>query len=147
MGTTCDSFQALGNCPDDMDKLKSLVIEGAIEWAVLLSIRADIPSGPLALDVSSDCNSSKTSDLEHSNSCGQTLCDETIDADGTRGGTDVLKHCSKPFNLCCQTIRLALPNHSIRVAKLFDRYPRCKTIRSGIVKSFDPRLKTIQSAL
>ena len=63
-----------------MDKLKSLVIEGAIEWAVLLSIRADIPSGPLALDESSDCNSFKTSDLEHSNSCGQTLCGETLDA-------------------------------------------------------------------
>ena len=67
---------ALGNCPDDMDKFKNFVIEGAIEWAVLLSIRADIPSDPLALVVLSDCNSSKTSDLEHSNSCGQTLCDE-----------------------------------------------------------------------
>ena len=115
MGTTCDSFQALGNCPDDMDKLKSLVIEGAIEWAVLLSIRADIPSGPLALDVSSDCNSSKTSDLEHSNSCGQTLCDETLDADGTRGGT-VLKYCSKnSFNM------LALQASLVAVIPLWDR--------------------------
>ena len=50
-----------------------------------LSIRADIPSGPLALDVSSDCNISETSDLVHSSSCGQTLCIETLDADGTRG--------------------------------------------------------------
>lgn len=99
-----------------MDKLKSLVIEGAIEWAVLLSIRADIPSGPLALDESSDCNSFKTSDLEHSNSCGQTLCDETLDADGTRGGTDVLKHCSKnSFNM------LALQASLVAVIPLWDR--------------------------
>ena len=83
---------------------------------MLLSIRADIPSGPLALDVSSDCNSSKTSDLEHSNSCGQTLCDETLDADGTRGGTDVLKHCSKnSFNM------LALQASLVAVIPLWDR--------------------------
>ena len=43
------------------DMLNSLVIEGVMEWAVDLSIRAEIPSGPLDFVVSRDCSIFKTS--------------------------------------------------------------------------------------
>ena len=59
---------------------------------------------------------------------------------------------AKVFDVCCQTIRSALQNHSMRVAKPFD--PRCKTIRSAlqnrsvrVSKPFDPRCTTTRSAL
>jgi len=39
-----------------MEWLKSLVIDGAMECAVDLSMRAEMPSKPFALDVSSDCS-------------------------------------------------------------------------------------------
>ena len=44
------------------DKLKSLEIEGAMLYAVFLSILADMPSCPLALDGSRAANRSHTSD-------------------------------------------------------------------------------------
>ena len=53
------------------DKLKSLKIEGAMLYAVLLSILVDMSSCPLALDGSRVANRSHTSDLEQRISSGQ----------------------------------------------------------------------------
>ena len=47
-GTTTDDFAALVNDPVLIDKLNSLVTTGIIAAAVALSIRAEMPSGPLA---------------------------------------------------------------------------------------------------
>ena len=55
-GTTFDFFQDFGKHADDRDRLNSFVKAGAILWAVALSMWADIPSGPLALVVSSANN-------------------------------------------------------------------------------------------
>ena len=57
-------------------------------YAVDLSMAADIPTGPLALDVSSDSNISSS---EHSNSRGasRSYCWNRL---LSSGGTVVLKH-------------------------------------------------------
>jgi hypothetical protein len=51
-----------------MDKLNSLVRDGAMLGAVLFSILVDIPSGPLALETSRAASISHTSDSEQSTS-------------------------------------------------------------------------------
>ncbi len=76
MGTIKDFFQRDGMVPVVRDRLKSLVIEGAILYAVFLSILADIPSCPLALDESKAANRSPTSDSEQRISSGQVGCRE-----------------------------------------------------------------------
>ena len=53
MGTTFAYFHWLGNVCWWRDKLKSSVTEGVMVLAVSFSIRADIPSGPVAFALSS----------------------------------------------------------------------------------------------
>ena len=65
MGTTEDIFQVAGGLPHTMERLNSFVSDGAIAVAVDLNIRAEIPSGPLALDISRHLSSSQTSSSEH----------------------------------------------------------------------------------
>ena len=65
MGTTEDCFQLAGGRPHTMEWLNSFVSEGVIAVAVDLSIRAEMPSGPLALDTSRHLSSSYTSSSEH----------------------------------------------------------------------------------
>ena len=71
MGTTDDFFHAEGRMPVVKDKLKSLVSEGAMLYAVLFSILADIPSRPVALVGSRATSRSHTSDSEQSISSGR----------------------------------------------------------------------------
>ena len=61
MGTIDDTFQLAGGRPLVMEALNNLVSDGAIALAVDLSMRAEIPSGPLALDVSRDFSNPRTS--------------------------------------------------------------------------------------
>ena len=49
IGTTLAAFHSLGKWPFAMDRLKIFVKEGAMLSDVALSMRAEIPSGPLAL--------------------------------------------------------------------------------------------------
>ena len=67
-----------------------------------------------------------------SNCCGQTLCDQTLDADGTRGGIDVLKHCSKnSFNM------LALQALLVPVIPLFRvRHETLEDERYAVIKAY-----------
>ena len=51
IGVILAHLQSEGNEPDAIDRLNSLVRLGAIEKAVCLSIRADIPSRPVDLAV------------------------------------------------------------------------------------------------
>ena len=74
IGTINDFFYTDGMVPVVSDKLKSLVIEGAILYAVHFSILADMPSCPLALDGSRAANKSPTSDSEQGISSGQEGC-------------------------------------------------------------------------
>ena len=53
IGTPCDSFHDAGKNPVFNERLKSLVINGAMLAAVACSNFAGIPVGPLAFDVSS----------------------------------------------------------------------------------------------
>ena len=48
MGVTTDIFAAFGNVPVFRERLNKLVTVGVIVTAVALSMRAEIPSGPLA---------------------------------------------------------------------------------------------------
>ena len=58
--------------PAVIDMLNSLVTEGVMKWAVDLSMRAEIPSGPLDFVVSRDCSIFKTSASVHGNSVGHS---------------------------------------------------------------------------
>ena len=71
-GTICECFHPLGNMPAVIDMFNSLVTEGVMEWAVDLSMRAEIPSGPLDFVVSRDCSIFKTSASVHSSSVGHS---------------------------------------------------------------------------
>ena len=62
IGNTLACFQQLGTLAVDKDNCKSLVKEGAIESAVSFSILQLIPSGSVALDVSSLFKISNVSD-------------------------------------------------------------------------------------
>ena len=73
MGLTAETFHSFGRAPCLIDLLKRRVTPGAIEWTVALSMVADIPSGPLALVVSSESNSSSTCSSVHSISEGHSL--------------------------------------------------------------------------
>ena len=66
--TIRDFFQARGMFPVDMDRLNSLVRDGAILGTVYFSILVDIPSGPLAFVMSRAASISHTSDSEQSKS-------------------------------------------------------------------------------
>jgi hypothetical protein len=76
IGTIKDFFQDEGMFPV-MDRLNSLVRDGAMLGAVFFSILVDIPSGPLALETSRTAIISHTSDSEQStSSLGQEV--ETV---------------------------------------------------------------------
>ena len=64
MGITDDNFQDEGNIPDFIERLKSLVTEGAILCVTILSILPVMPSGPQALVTSILLNRSVTSSTE-----------------------------------------------------------------------------------
>ena len=49
MGTMFAFFHIVGNLPFDSERVKSLASENAMLFAVVLSMKAEIPSGPLAL--------------------------------------------------------------------------------------------------
>ena len=74
MGTTDDFFHANGRVPVIKERLKSLVSEGVMLYAVFFSILADIPSRPVALVGSKATNRSHTSDSEQSVSSGRVEC-------------------------------------------------------------------------
>ena len=57
---TFEIFQACGSLPSTILKLNSLVMDGATLEAVALSIRAEILSGPVALEGSSLASISDT---------------------------------------------------------------------------------------
>ena len=64
--------QQLGKPLSPMEMLNSSVSDGAIPTAVPLSIRIEIPPGPLALEASSECASVRTSSpVQYSDSEGK----------------------------------------------------------------------------
>ena len=95
MGTTDDFFHAEGRMPVVKDKLKSLVSEGAMLYAVLFSILADIPSRPVALVGSRATSRSHTSDSEQSISSGRVEVECGGATWGWMGGWDLLKQFTK----------------------------------------------------
>ena len=70
-GTTQDFFQQFGTRPNFSDRLKSMVTAGAMLGAVLLSILAEIPSGPFDLLTSSDESKSEISSSLQSSPLGK----------------------------------------------------------------------------
>ena len=73
MGTIADFFQFEGGLPHVMEWLKSLVIDGAMEYAVDLTMRAEMPSKPFAVDMSRDCSMVRISSSVHRMSDGHSL--------------------------------------------------------------------------
>ncbi len=62
IGAIMDSFQPSGILPTRMERLNSLVIDGAMQDAVCFNIWAEILSGPQALETSRPCSKCSTSD-------------------------------------------------------------------------------------
>ena len=65
-------FQGSGRIPVDSDKLNSLVMDGVIDVATDFNILADMPSGPVDLEVSRLDIRSKTSSSLHNRSAGKS---------------------------------------------------------------------------
>ena len=59
MGTNTDLFHSVGTCPSLIDRLKSLVTDGAMLVAVCLSIIADTSSGPVVQKSSAEHSGEK----------------------------------------------------------------------------------------
>ena len=95
MGTTEETFQLEGGRQQRMEKLKSLVTEGAITSAVDFNMRADTPSGPLAFDVSIDLSKLHTSSSVHSSSGGHSWPSIALVIIVEIGWQEVLKHILK----------------------------------------------------
>ena len=76
---TSDDFAVQGNDPVLIDKLNNLVTTGAIVAAVALSMRGEMPSGPLAFVTSSNVRMEKTSSSVHRSCSGQALGSTSID--------------------------------------------------------------------
>ena len=76
-----------------MEWSKSLVIDGAMECAVDLSMRAEMPSKPLTLDVSSDCSMVHISSSVNRMSDGHSLFMSGVVM--VTGGDDLLKQLVK----------------------------------------------------
>ena len=93
MGTTEDVFQSAGGRPHAIEQLNNFVSDGAIALAVDLNMRAEMPSGPLALDTSRDFSSSQTSSSVHRKSGGQSEVPVGVDVE--IGGQDELKQLQK----------------------------------------------------
>ena len=96
-GTTTVDFAAWGNDPVLIDKLNSFVTTGVIAVAVALSIRAEMPSGPLALVTSRDVRRNRTSSSVQRSCSGQEFGSISIDwtSMGDRGGRELLKLLTK----------------------------------------------------
>ena len=78
-----------------MKQLNNFVSDGAIALAVHLSMRAEIPSGPLALDTSRDLSSSQTSSSVQSISWEDSETPVRVEVEIEIGGHDELKHPEK----------------------------------------------------
>ena len=76
-----------------MEQLNNFVSDGAIALAVHLSMRAEIPSDPLALDTSRDLSSSQTSSSVQSISWEDSETPVRVEVE--IGGHDELKHPEK----------------------------------------------------
>ena len=126
MGTTEESFHFIGNVPEEIDKLNSLVTSAAILTAVAFNILPEILSGPLDLEMSIVCNSCRTSSSVHSNSSIVLgLTSDSIVSDGTsRGGNDLLKQSEKyEFNmvdLSLSVIASLLSSERVGIVDLYD---------------------------
>ena len=83
-----DAFQLPGTVPLEIDRLQRSVTSGAVIKAVLLSIKSEMPSGPVALVVSK---------LERSNSMplGHSSGETVIVSPTVRGATEVLTFLPK----------------------------------------------------
>ena len=90
-GTTRANFQALGRCPDDKDKLNSLVRLDAIDVAVSFNILAEMLSEPVALLISSFVIISMVSSSVQRRSSGK-FTGSNQDTCVGRGGRVLLKH-------------------------------------------------------
>jgi len=69
--------------PVEIDILKSLQSGIAIDWAVPFNIRPEIPSGPVALDISISSNKSLTISGVHN--IDSSECDALLVPFGCRG--------------------------------------------------------------
>ena len=95
-GTTFASFHADGKQADLIDMLKRLVTDGAMLEATAFNILAEMPSGPLALVVSSLFKSHSTSSTVHKKSSGHsTIGCNSSRTEKSRGGREWLKHLPK----------------------------------------------------
>ena len=65
IGTTADFFQIEGGLPHAMEWLKSLVTDGAMVRVVDFNIREEMPSRPLAFEISSDWSIAQISSSVH----------------------------------------------------------------------------------
>jgi len=70
IGTMLVHFHILGNVRLLIQMLNNFVTDGAIEQAVAFSMRAEVLSGPLALAISSELESSTNSSTSHRRSTG-----------------------------------------------------------------------------
>ena len=80
-----DVFQLLGTVPLESDRLQRSVTSGAIAMAVLLSIKAKMPSGTVALVVSKLESSLMISSFVHSKSLGHSSGETVIISPTVRG--------------------------------------------------------------
>jgi len=83
-----DAFQLPGTVPLEIDRLQRSVTSGAVTKAVLLSIKAEMPSGPVALVVSK-------LERSHSISLGHSSGEIVIVSPTVRGVKEVLKFLPK----------------------------------------------------
>ena len=74
-----------------IDKLNSLVTTGVIAAAVALSIRPEMPSGPLAFVTSSDERRNRTSSSVHRSCSGQEF--SLLQLTGCPRGIGVVESC------------------------------------------------------
>jgi len=93
IGTTADFFQIEGGLPHAMEWLKSLVTDGAMVCAVDFNIREEMPSRPLAFEMSSDWSIAQISSSVH-----RILDEHSCCMSGVMvliGGDDTLKQLVK----------------------------------------------------
>ena len=101
-GTIFDIFHRTGKHPDWIERLKSLVTEGAILEAVVFSVRAETPSGPFDFVVSRVSSNHCTYSTEHSSSSGHSCVLSSLSrTEKSSGGRDWLRHSPK-MNLACR---------------------------------------------
>ena len=112
-----DVFQLPGTVPLEIDRLQRSVTSGAIAKAVLLSIKAEMPSGPVALVVSrseSSLTMVHSMSLEHSS--GETVTMSPI----VSGATDVLKFLPKEeVSLCVGDDAITLSVCRVGILQVF----------------------------